>query len=348
MEKQVASLVFRHMSYADFFNINKVGGEEQGGGGQSYIDFPTADISLQSWFEFLGANTGWGARDRPQWDFTINSLGIGSAVNIRIYQRREASVSIASQKLPENSRSGNRLPVWHPRNGFPNTYNEHLIVYLVKTTNGEFWAGWLLRNELQESGAGSTALGRMFIERDAGYRVFAEELFIDTNRVNWPFLPEASTIAHEMPAEDDIAAEMALEDTSPKLQELIEAGDKPEFVERIIKIRKRNKTLVKNLKELYGGNCQITGNQFTFKKPNGEWYSEVHHLIPLGEDGSDNYANTIVVSPLIHRMLHYATVSEINLDSIVSRQLQITINDKAYTITWAVDHASTSEDALQG
>jgi len=27
------------MTYADFRHINKVGGEEEGGGGQSYIDF---------------------------------------------------------------------------------------------------------------------------------------------------------------------------------------------------------------------------------------------------------------------------------------------------------------------
>ena len=46
MEKQVKSIVFRRLTYADFRHINKVGGEETGGGGQSYIDFPTADITL--------------------------------------------------------------------------------------------------------------------------------------------------------------------------------------------------------------------------------------------------------------------------------------------------------------
>jgi len=40
MEKRVDSLAFRRMTYADFRHINKVGGEESGGGGQSYIDFP--------------------------------------------------------------------------------------------------------------------------------------------------------------------------------------------------------------------------------------------------------------------------------------------------------------------
>ena len=68
---------------------------------------------------------------------------------------------------------------------------------------------------------------------------------------------------------------------------------------------------------MYGGKCQITGETMTFKKKNGELYSEVHHLIPLGESGSDSYANAIVISPLIHRMLHYADVSEIDLNHAI-------------------------------
>ncbi len=95
MEKRVDSLVFRRMTYADFRHINKIGGEEMGGGGQSYIDFPIADIHLQKWFDFLGNNTGVGAGNRPQWDFRINSLGFVAPITLRIYQRRAASVSIA-------------------------------------------------------------------------------------------------------------------------------------------------------------------------------------------------------------------------------------------------------------
>jgi 5-methylcytosine-specific restriction protein A len=52
MEKIVDSIVFRRITPADFFNINKVGGEEQGGGGQSYIDFPVANISILDWRGF--------------------------------------------------------------------------------------------------------------------------------------------------------------------------------------------------------------------------------------------------------------------------------------------------------
>ena len=75
-------------------------------------------------------------------------------------------------------------------------------------------------------------------------------------------------------------------------------------------------------------------------KRNGELYCESHHLIPLGENGSDLPHNIIIVSPLIHRMLHYAEVSQIDLGLIsVDNTLDIMINDIRYTIRWHPEHA---------
>ena len=82
-------------------------------------------------------------------------------------------------------------------------------------------------------------------------------------------------------------------------------------------------------------------------KKNGELYSEVHHLIALGEDGSDSYANAIVVSPMIHRMLHYADVSEIDLSKINDNKLKITLNGEEFEITWHPDHFKTVEKSLK-
>ena len=67
---------------------------------------------------------------------------------------------------------------------------------------------------------------------------------------------------------------------------------------------KRNRNIVEQLKELYQNKCQIC--QFTFKKDNGENYSETHHLIPLGQNGEDDIKNLIVVCPNCHKKLHYA------------------------------------------
>lgn len=145
--------------------------------------------------------------------------------------------------------------------------------------------------------------------------------------------------------DEDADEEDLNKDTSSRLDELL-SNTTPEIKERISKFRQRNKTIVNNLKALYQGKCQITGTEFTFHKKNGELYSEVHHLIPLGENGSDSYSNAIVVSPLVHRMLHFADVSEIDLSNIRDHKLPISINGKNYEITWHPEHASTVEESL--
>ena len=346
MEKRIDSIVFRRMTYADFRHINKVGGEEDGGGGQSYIDFPTADVSVDDWFNFLGPNTDSG-KAGPVWKFNINSLGLENPIHIKIYQRRKQSVCIASQKI--HSRSSNRIPSWHTDNGFPDDYDpnmQHLVIYIAKTKTNEFWAGWFLEDQIPADWVGNKALSRMFTEESAGYLQFKRKIFMETSNARWPFYFSPTEIANDIPSEDDIELELELEDTSERLQTLLNNGRESAFVDRVIRIRKRNKKLVENLKLLYGGRCQITGERFTFLKTNGEFYSEVHHLIPLGEEGSDSYANAIVVSPLIHRMLHYANVSEINLNYIENNTLPIQINGIEYVITWAPQHTVTVAETL--
>ena len=346
MEKRVDSLVFRRMTYADFRHINKIGGEEQGGGGQSYIDFPVKEISLPQWYIFLGEPTSYGAGSRPVWNFIINSLNLEWSQELKIYQRRPASVSIASQKI--HSKEANRIYAWHPQNGFPEDYNaetQNLIVYIIKTSDNQFWAGWFLQNEIPENWYANSQLLQMFSET-AGMINFRKPIFIDTKNVIWPFYPDARHIGNEIPTENDIITDFELEDTSSTLQELIDSKAKPEIVSRVLNIRQRNATLVKRLKKLYNGKCQLTGETFTFKKTDGDFYCELHHLIPLGEDGSDSYANAIIVSPLIHRMLHYAAVSEINLNNIVEGKLPITINGVEYVITWHTEHLKVVEQIL--
>jgi len=349
MEKRVESLVFRRMTYADFRHINKVGGEESGGGGQSYIDFPVASISLNEWFEFLGDNTSTGAGNRPKWDFEINSLGLNESQELRIYQRRAASVSIASQKI--HSRRTNRVYAWHPANSFPIDYNpgsDNLVIYILKTTEGKYWAGWFLKNEIPQNWQVNDELKILFLEESAGYIVFQAKVLIDTTNKDWGFYFDAKTTRNQIKTEDDIEIDLLYQDISEKLEELekVDTSTNLEFKERVLKIRQRNNKIVKNLKKLYGGQCQISGKSLTFMKLNGELYSEVHHLIPLGEDGSDSYENMVVLSPLIHRMLHYAKVSPIDLSKIKDNKLRIEINDEEYYITWHPHHLKTITDTM--
>lgn len=73
---------------------------------------------------------------------------------------------------------------------------------------------------------------------------------------------------------------------------------------KVIRLFQRNQKFVSVLKQLYDNKCQICG--FTFKKDDGENYSEIHHVIALGDEGSDDIKNMIVVCPNCHRKLHYA------------------------------------------
>jgi len=346
MEKRIDSLIFRRMTYADFRHINKVGGEEEGGGGQSYIDFPTSDITLTNWFEFLGAKAGSG-KVGPIWKFLINSLGLEIQIELKIYQRRKQSICIASQKI--HSRESNRVPAWHTNNGFPEDYNpniQNLVIYIIKTKDGEYWAGWFLQDQVQAKWIGNKLLCKLFTDI-AGYIRFRKKIFIETSNTIWPFYFNANIIINDIPTEEDIEEDLVLEDTSPKLQVLIDSNEQPELKQRVFQIRLRNNKIVKNLKKLYKGHCQISGDKLTFKKKNGEIYSEVHHLISLGENGSDSYANAIVLSPLIHRMLHYAKISPINLSQIKNNRLKIKINDEDFEIKWHPDHLKTVANSLK-
>ncbi|EGO4270460.1 HNH endonuclease, partial [Escherichia coli] len=158
--ERVKSIVYRHLTNADFFNINKPPGMELGGGGQAYIDFPTSSVTPAQWHEFFTGINGVSVQQEtqgPSWTFPIYSLTLDNGQNpavqsLKIYQRRQQSVSITSQKL-FSSRS-NRVRAWHPQSGFPipvdNTDRSQcpdgLMVYLAATYEGKVWAGWFLND----------------------------------------------------------------------------------------------------------------------------------------------------------------------------------------------------------
>jgi 5-methylcytosine-specific restriction protein A len=89
----------------------------------------------------------------------------------------------------------------------------------------------------------------------------------------------------------------------------------------------------------------VSGDKYRFRKRDGSFYSEGHHVVPLGGGGTDDPRNIIIVNPLIHRMLHFAKVEGLHLSKIVelsdgSATLDFTINDEPFTITWKPGHAA--------
>ena len=181
------SLIFRKLSQADFKNISGQGGVE-GGGGQGYIDISTKGVTREMMYSFLGPETSMGAKG-PRWEFQVKSLSLGDEEQtIAIYQRRDASFCIASQKI--GTRESNRVEIWKTeRTGFPDeSYDEvgnPLIVYIVKAADNTYWAGWFYLNEGYHFKMNS-ATAAMFA-KDDGYIKFEQHVEIDTKKYKWPF-----------------------------------------------------------------------------------------------------------------------------------------------------------------
>lgn len=161
--RSINSIIYRYLTNADFFNINKPRLTEGGGGGQSYIDFPISDVSVLQWRDFFRGVPGsveTTASNRPVWNFPICSVGVSSTSEqkLKIYQRRAASVSVTAQKI--YSHRSNRVAAWHPTYGFPfpsNPADRHqlptgLAVYLVRANEDDIWAGWFLRGNKKHPG----------------------------------------------------------------------------------------------------------------------------------------------------------------------------------------------------
>ena len=58
--------------------------------------------------------------------------------------------------------------------------------------------------------------------------------------------------------------------------------------------------------ELANGKCEECHSEAPFiKKSNGLPYLEVHHIIPLSENGLDEVKNTLALCPNCHREIHF-------------------------------------------
>lgn len=367
--KNAIQIVFRRLTAADFYNINKPKGSEARGGGQSYIDFPTSAIRPSDWKRFFSGQKTLTSQSGPFWNFTIQSIGLGKSQPLIIGQRRDASFNVRAQKL--GTAESNRVYAWHPQySGFPALKDPNdrsgipnLVIYIVKTDGDEYWAGWFQGAKPQANWQTDARLQQMF-SNDQGTIYLEPSIVFDETDLGWPFrlnikaakavvsspaadavpplFAEIASSAKSAPAknyqfkqksESQILDELFAEDVEPD-------GSAPAKKLVTVKIRERNSKIVLALKSLYGGKCQISGEQYVFKKLDGEFYCEAHHLIALGEGGADSPYNIIIVSPLIHRMLHYASVTGLDLAKIKNNQLTIQINGVAYTITWHPKHAA--------
>lgn len=376
--KNVKYIIFRYLTNADFFNINKPAGTEAKGGGQTYIDFPVASIPLKYWQDFFNTpQVKVSTRaSGPCWSFTVNNIGLKTTQPLTIYQRRPQSISIAAQRI--NSKRSNRLETWQPKNGFPAPLNpqdrqtalNNLAIYIICSEDGDYWAGWFqgaipcadatLVSELQKHLGNSKQIEghSNFLEFSPGILRFDETSTARTfcqgaqpqkkvKPVNLRIAPSQKRIkqaggkttqkqhyVRKIKTEEDMLKGLFEDD------EINNVSASRQIKEVVKRIKSRNTKAAKALKTLYKGVCQISADQHAFLKKNGQLYCEAHHLIPLGALGADSPYNIVIISPLIHRMLHYANVEPFNLTQIKpDHTLDIKINGTTHTIKWHPKHA---------
>lgn len=199
--QKVKSIIFRYLTAADFFNIYKPSGTEEGGGGQGYIDFPINAVTLEEWsqfFEGAGSVTCDTVAQGPSWEFPISSIGQPQSQDLKIYQRRPQSICISSQRI--TSPRENRVNAWKPENGFPeptdpterNSVPANLVIYLARTLEGEFWAGWSLNALPGNTDAANAVLQKMLPNHDddghAGFIAVNGRLELDPENLKHPFV----------------------------------------------------------------------------------------------------------------------------------------------------------------
>ena len=85
---------------------------------------------------------------------------------------------------------------------------------------------------------------------------------------------------------------------------------KKEPMSKVIRYFKRDQKVVKELKKLYNGKCQVKDCGYTFKKKSGDNYCETHHINPLNNKGSDDAKNMVCLCPNHHKVLHFGTDEE--------------------------------------
>ncbi|WP_154990825.1 HNH endonuclease [Priestia megaterium] len=93
---------------------------------------------------------------------------------------------------------------------------------------------------------------------------------------------------------------------------LLKGGNqKPLKVSKNITLTNRDQSIVKSLKQLYNNECQICAEKIEVGK--GKFYSEVHHIKPLGaHNGPDTSENMIVLCPN-HHIMYDMGVIRINI-----------------------------------
>ena len=92
------------------------------------------------------------------------------------------------------------------------------------------------------------------------------------------------------------------QNVSERIAQLTDPNASVEERERIVKVRKVDRSIIENLKFIYDYRCQITGEKI------GEQYGkcviEAHHIEYFSHSQNNDAKNIIIISPNYHRIIH--------------------------------------------
>jgi hypothetical protein len=179
-------VIFRKLTANEFKAITNTI-NSQNGGSQTYIDFPKGAISDSEFKDFFGEE-GRPITNGFEWKFKVNSLSIGkNEQEATISARRDSSNSLREQN------NENRIEIWKSEtSGFPDasyTYddrNNPIVVYIIKSLDDDFWAGWFYKNECTDKWFMNKGLSAMFW-KECGYISFNSPVLFDEGNYKWPF-----------------------------------------------------------------------------------------------------------------------------------------------------------------
>jgi hypothetical protein len=114
--------------------------------------------------------------------------------------------------------------------------------------------------------------------------------------------------AGDLPLNDTAGKIASTADEDDVLAKARKAVGKPPKQMKTVSDFKRNLAVVAGALARSNGACETPACATPlFQKDNGMNFLEVHHIVPLAEDGEDTLANAAALCPMCHRELHYGS-----------------------------------------
>jgi MoxR-like ATPase len=179
----VESIFFKKINPGEFWHIERGPATDAGGGGMTYIDIPLGkgESFLQPLWSFLGIEPTSSTGELPSGRIAVYTLGNSSALpfDLSFDARGEENRRYKISNQARQKAGSKRHPAWTAANGFPKAPDNirskaemerlidvsHLKIYIVKTTGGEYFAGFINQEMMPEDWPKGVGLERLFDQK---------------------------------------------------------------------------------------------------------------------------------------------------------------------------------------